>query len=162
MIDTSRHFLSVDSIKRAIDGMLYTKLNVLHWHIVDDDAFPMNVPTVSELSQGGSIGGVYSLVDIKTVISYAKMKGVRVVPEIDTPAHTESWGRSQKYKDIVLNCGGVYQGQLDPTMDLTFELLKNVFTYVNSTFEDQYVHFGGQEVVFDCWKQRQSILKYMQ
>lgn len=50
MIDTSRHFLSVDSIKRAIDGMLYTKLNVLHWHIVDDDAFPMNVPTDSELS----------------------------------------------------------------------------------------------------------------
>lgn len=97
---------------------------------------------------------MYSLVDIKTVISYAKMKGVRVVPEIDTPAHTESWGRSQKYKDIVLNCGGVYQGQLDPTMDLTFELLKNVSTYVNSTFEDQYVHFGGKEVVFDCWKQR--------
>ena len=162
MIDTARHFLSVDSIKRAIDGMLYTKLNVLHWHIVDDDAFPMNVPAAPELSESGSIGGTYSPVDVKTVIAYARMKGVRVVPEIDTPAHTESWGRSQKYKDIVLNCGDTYQGQLDPTMDLTFELLKTVFTYVNSTFDDQYVHLGGEEMVLNCWKQRESIVKYMQ
>jgi len=60
MIDTSRHFLPIASIKKAIDGMLYSKLNVLHWHIVDEDAFPMFVPTVPELSGSGSIGGVYS------------------------------------------------------------------------------------------------------
>lgn len=60
MIDTARHYLSVDTIKHAIDGMVYLKLNVLHWHIVDEDAFPMYVPTVPELSDYGSVGGVFS------------------------------------------------------------------------------------------------------
>jgi hexosaminidase len=60
MIDTSRHFLPVDTIKRGIDSMLYSKLNVLHWHIVDEDSFPLFVPTVPELSASGSVGGVYS------------------------------------------------------------------------------------------------------
>jgi hexosaminidase len=94
MIDTSRHYLPVETIKHAIDGMLYTKLNVLHWHIVDEDSFPMQVPELPELSESGKIGGTFSPVDLRTVIAYAKLRGVRVVPEIDTPAHTESWARS--------------------------------------------------------------------
>ena len=97
MIDTSRYFLDISTIKKVIDGMLYMKLNVLHWHIVDEDSFPMQVPSVSELSEYGSIGGVYSQNDLKSIISYGKTRGVRVVPEIDTPGHTLSWGRSSKY-----------------------------------------------------------------
>ena len=54
------------------------------------------------------------------VVSYAKLRGVRVVPEIDTPAHTESWSRSDKYKDINLKCSDTYNGQFDPTLDLTW------------------------------------------
>jgi hexosaminidase len=60
MIDTSRHYLPVTTIKRAIDSMLYSKLNVLHWHIIDEDSFPMEVPNVPELSEFGSVGGVFS------------------------------------------------------------------------------------------------------
>lgn len=60
MIDTSRHFLPVTTIKRAIDAMMYSKLNVLHWHITDEDTFPLFIPNLPELSEAGSIGGVYS------------------------------------------------------------------------------------------------------
>lgn len=161
MIDTSRHFLSLDTIKRAIDGMLFTKLNVLHWHIVDEDSFPMYVPDAPELSESGKVGGIFSPTDIKAVISYARIRGVRVVPEIDTPAHTESWSRSEKYKNISLNCNGKYMGQFDPTLDLTWEIVKTVFAHVNKTFEDDYVHFGGDEVLEDCWDQRPHIKEYM-
>ena len=94
MIDSSRHFMPIELIKKTIDGMLYSKLNVLHWHITDQDSFPIYIPSRPELSQYGSINGVYSVIDVKSIIAYANIRGVRVVPEIDTPAHTESWGRS--------------------------------------------------------------------
>ena len=80
MIDTSRHFLSISTIKHAIDGMLYSKLNVLHWHLVDEDSFPIYIPELPELSQNGSVGGVYSKIDVQIVVAYAKLRGVRVVP----------------------------------------------------------------------------------
>jgi hexosaminidase len=134
MIDTSRHYLPISEILKTIDHMLYSKLNVLHWHIIDEDAFPMQVPSVPELSDFGHIGGVFSEADIKSVIEYAKIRGIRVVPEIDSPAHTQSWGRSDKYKEITLTCNGIYMGQFDPTLDLTWEVVNDVMTYVNNTF----------------------------
>lgn len=94
-------------------------------------------------------------------MAYAKLRGIRVVPEVDTPAHTESWGRSDKYKNMTLNCNGIYMGQFDPTLDLTWDVVNKVFTYLNNTFDDEYVHFGGDEVVYDCWNQRPSIQTYM-
>ncbi len=50
MIDSSRHFLSVVAIKRTIDALMFHKMNVLHWHIIDEDSFPMEIPAVPELS----------------------------------------------------------------------------------------------------------------
>lgn len=94
MIDSSRHFLPLSAIKHTIDGLMFSKMNVLHWHITDEDSFPAEILSHPELSEFGKVGGTYSQAEIKSVISYAKARGVRVVPEFDTPAHTQSWGRS--------------------------------------------------------------------
>jgi hexosaminidase len=136
MIDTSRHYMPVSTVKRALDSMLYSKLNVLHWHIIDEDSFPMVVPTVPELSEFGSVGGIFTPEDIQSVIDYARLRGIRVIPEIDTPAHTRSWGRSEKYKDITLDCNGIYMGQFDPTINTTWEVVEKVMDFVNTTFQD--------------------------
>jgi len=64
------------------------------------------VPSRPELSEAGKIGGVYSVNDVKSIIAYALPRGIRVVPEIDSPAHTESWARSEKLAGIALNCNG--------------------------------------------------------
>lgn len=94
MIDSSRHFLPIAAIKKTIDGLMYNKMNILHWHIIDEDSFPMEIMSIPELSTEGQIGGTYSQSDINDIVSYAKSRGVRVIVEIDTPAHTQSWGRS--------------------------------------------------------------------
>ena len=95
MIDTSRHFLKVETIKKTIDACLYNKANVLHWHITDEDSFPLEIASRPEISQYGSFPGkTYSKANVADIIQYALRKGVRVVPEIDTPGHSYSWGRS--------------------------------------------------------------------
>ena len=66
-----------------------------------------------------------------------------MVVEIDTPAHVHSWGRNDKYKDIVLSCNKMYAGQLDPTMDLTYQTVNELMKFVDKTFEDPFVHFGA-------------------
>lgn len=143
MIDSSRHFLPLPIVKKTIDGLMYNKMNILHWHIIDQDSFPMQIPSIPELNEYGSIGGSYSPEELKEVIDYAKNRGVRVVVEIDTPAHTHSWGRSDKYKDIVVRCNNVFTGQFDPTLDGTYDVVKQVMQFVNTTFSDPYIHFGG-------------------
>lgn len=88
MIDSSRHFMKVELIHRALDAMLHAKLNVLHWHITDQESFPLFIPNLPEISESGSLNGVYSESDVKGIIAYARQRGIRVIPEIDTPAHS--------------------------------------------------------------------------
>lgn len=80
MIDSSRHYQPMSVMKKMIDGLMFNKMNVLHWHILDEDSFPMEVPQMPELSQYGAVGGTYSPNDVKALIQYAKTRGVRLIP----------------------------------------------------------------------------------
>ena len=119
------------------------------------------MPARPELSGSGKIGGTYSSQDVKDIIDYARLRGVRVIPEIDTPAHTESWGRSAKLKEIVLKCNHDYEGQFDPTLDLTYDVVVDTFKFINDIFTDDYVHFGGDEIEEECFDERPSIKQWM-
>lgn len=144
MIDTSRHFLELSFVKKIVLSLFYNKMNVLHWHIIDQDSFPLEIQTVPELSEFGSVAGTYSFPEIQNVIiNYAKRLGIRVVFQIDTPAHTHSWGRSPKYQDMVVRCNSVYTGQFDPTLNVTYEVVSKVMNYLNQYSSDPYIHFGG-------------------
>jgi hexosaminidase len=93
MIDSARHFLPTDSVKNLIDGMSMNKLNVLHWHLTDTQAFPVISEAYPHLSDGAySTRERYSLAQLADIVDYAMDRGVRVVPELDVPGHVQSWG----------------------------------------------------------------------
>ncbi|KAJ3204345.1 hypothetical protein HDU67_009639, partial [Dinochytrium kinnereticum] len=94
LIDSSRHYIPVPAILRTIDGLAATKLNVLHWHIVDSQSFPVMSETIPNLSAAGAYSSfqVYTKDDVLRIVRYAEDRGVRIVPEFDVPGHAYSWG----------------------------------------------------------------------
>lgn len=93
-MDTSRNFYPVDDIKRTINGLAMVKMNTFHWHITDSQSIPMEFKSRPELTKLGAYSPdkIYTAADIKEIVQYAKVRGVKVIPEFDTPAHVgEGW-----------------------------------------------------------------------
>lgn len=162
MIDTSRHYLQQDTIYDIITTMMFNKMNILHWHITDDQSFPWLLSSYPGLATNTKYGPdlYYSKQMMQDIVEFALQRGVRIMPEIDTPGHSKSWSYDEKTKNITLICG-TNSGQVDPTMDYTYEVLKNIFQELNEIFTDEFVHFGGDEVTYSCWDQRPDIKKFM-
>ena len=91
LIDTARHYLSMQVIMKHLDAMEASKLNVLHWHIIDDQSFPFESKTYPRLSYFGAFNPhthVYTHLDVDKIVEEARLRGIRVIPEFDIPAHT--------------------------------------------------------------------------
>lgn len=89
MLDTARNFLPLSAIERTIVGMGASKLNVFHWHITDSQSFPLDIPSVPQLTRYGAYSPhkIYSPNDVRHIVDFAKLRGVRVIIEIDAPSH---------------------------------------------------------------------------
>ena len=166
LIDSSRHFLTITVIKQHLEAMAQNKFNVLHWHITDDQSFPYTSAAFPEMSAKGAYPGkhVYSVSDIIEVIGFARLRGIRVIPEFDSPGHTQSWGKG--IPDLLTKCyskgsfNGNY-GPIDPSMNTTYTFLESFFGDIANVFPDDYVHLGGDEVPFDCWQSNPDITAFM-
>jgi len=165
LLDTSRHFVSVKTLKMNLEAMAQSKMNVFHFHIVDDQAFPYESRTFPDLSGAGAYdqAHVYSQSDIAELIEFARERGIRIVVEFDSPGHTESWGR---VIDVLTHCysGGKPNnelGPMDPSRNSTFSFLKNLFSEIANVFPDHYIHLGGDEVSFDCWRSNPDVQAFM-
>ena len=173
MLDSARHPQSLTFIRRLIDAMMASKLNRLHWHLVDDQGWRLEIKRYPRLTQVSGcraravaanapplppICGSYSQAEVRELVAYAAARGVTIVPEIEMPGHALSALRA----DPSLGMGvpippgtesdwGVFPW-LYNTEDRTFAFLENVLTEVLALFPSRDIHIGGDEAVKDQWK----------
>eukprot|EP00049_Salpingoeca_infusionum_P022989 m.9815 g.9815 ORF g.9815 m.9815 type:complete len:552 (-) comp5496_c0_seq1:3325-4980(-) len=165
LIDSSRHFLPVETIQDMIDAMSMAKLNVLHWHLVDAISFPFNSSALPKFYKGAySVQEMYSVDDVQGVVAYAKARGVRIMVEVDTPGHSASWRFG--YPEAFPNCPNtlahnVNNGALNPANNATFDLLETLLTELGQIFPDSFFHIGGDEVSYLCWEEDPSVAAFM-
>jgi len=163
LIDVSRHFIPVDVLKRNLDGMAAVKMNVLHWHLSDDQGFRAESKKLPKLTGEGSEGLFYTQEEIRDVIAYAHDRGIRVIPEFDMPGHARSWVIG--YPDLASGPGPytVESGDpiIDPTRESTYKFLETFIAEMAKLFPDEYFHIGGDEVDGKQWDSNPKIQEYI-
>ena len=165
MIDTGRNFISLKKIYEQIDGMSLSKLNVLHWHLDDAQSWPVQISAYPQMTKDAySPNEVYSHNDLRGVIAYARARGIRVIPEVDTPGHASS-GWKQVDPEIVACANSWWSndnwplhtsvepnpGQLDITNNKTYEVVEKIYNELSVIFTDNFFHVGGDEIHDNCF-----------
>jgi hexosaminidase len=187
MLDSARHIQSEQFIFQLLDYMGQHKLNVLHWHLTDDQGWRIEIKRYPKLTsvgafrgqtmppyQAGSIaatgqyGGFFTQVQIRRIVAYAKARNVTVVPEIEMPGHASAplaaypqFGSSPTPLTAVPIGWGIFPN-LYNVDDATFEFLQNILTEVMDLFPSEYIHVGGDEAIKEQWKANPVIQTKMQ
>lgn len=176
MLDSARHFQSLDEIKQVLDAMAEQKLNTFHWHLTDDQGWRMEIKRYPKLTGVGSCRipagdggrdpvtgaerpycGFYTQEQIREVIAYAAARHIQVIPEIDVPGHATAAIAAYPELGTIdtplkpLSEWGVFPNLFN-TDDSTLEFLENVLEEVIALFPARYVHVGGDEAVKDQWE----------
>jgi hexosaminidase len=163
LIDSCRHFMPVESLKRTLDAMAAVKLNVLHWHLTEDQGFRVESRRFPRLHQLGSDGRFYSQEQLREVVAYAADRGIRVVPEFDMPGHTTSWFVG--HPELATLPGpysierrwGIMDPAVDPSREEVYQLLEGFLGEMAGLFPDAYLHIGGDEVNGKHWDRSERV-----
>lgn len=171
MLDSARHFQSPAEIEKIIDAMARLKLNVLQWHLTDDQGWRLDIRKYPRLTQVGAwrtpepgspdgrkpYGGFYTQAQVRRIVAYAAARHVTIVPEIEMPGHALSAllayprfgaGPAPDRADQVKWGGFPYVYDVD---DRTLGFLEDVLTEVMSLFPGRYIHVGGDEAQRERW-----------
>jgi hexosaminidase len=167
MIDCGRHFMPVDVIKRSLDGMAAVKLNVFHWHLSEDQGFRIESRAFPKLAELGSDGLFYTQEQAREIVTYARDRGIRVVPEFDIPGHSSAWFVG--YPELASGPGpfhierefGVFDPVMDPTRESTYKFLDTFIGEMAAIFPDTFMHIGGDENNGVEWKANPRIQAFM-
>ncbi|MEN8120069.1 MAG: family 20 glycosylhydrolase [Bacteroidota bacterium] len=181
-LDVSRHFFPKEFIKKYIDLIAFNKMNVFHWHLVDDQGWRVEIKKYPKLTDIGAwrvdredkiwfkreaqkpdekatYGGFYSQEDIREIVAYAKDRYVTIIPEIELPAHVMSAIAAYPQLSCTNESITVPPGSVWPITniycagkDSTFLFLEDVLTEVMNLFPSEYIHIGGDEATKTNWE----------
>lgn len=181
MLDPSRHFISIDFIKRNLDYLASLKMNVFHWHLTDDQGWRIEIESLPNLTNTGAwrvdrndepwayrqeqqpneiatYGGFYTQDEIKEIVAYAADRYITVIPEIDMPGHSRAAIASYPEiscdgKKYLVATGGIMEeNTYCPGKEETYEFVAKVLNEVMDLFPAPYVHIGGDECNKEKWK----------
>jgi hexosaminidase len=189
MIDVARHFISYEEMKKNIDAMAAVKMNVLHWHLTDDEGFRVESKVFPLLHQKGSNGDYYTQAQLKDIVKYAGERGIIVVPEFDMPGHAQSWFAG--YPELASQPGPYHPGPrmqwqkehpeikvpqstsiadiianmvgptFDPTNEKVYTVLDKFVAEMTTIFPAGYMHIGADENNGMAWKLNPTIMDWM-
>jgi hexosaminidase len=180
MLDVSRHFFTKQEVEQLLDAMAWHKMNVFHWHLVDDQGWRIEIKKYPRLTEMGAwrqavgfgleatattaygpdgrYGGYYTQDDIREVVAYAQARHIEIVPEIEMPGHSSA--ALMAYPQF--SCtggpfttdlpGGVFNGVYCVGNEDSYAFIDDVLTEVTALFPGPYIHIGGDEVPVDNWK----------
>lgn len=177
LLDSARRFIPLADIRRTLDGMAAAKLNVLHWHLTDDQGWRIESKAYPKLYQLASQGQFYTQAEVQELVAYAAARGIRVVPELDLPGHASAIGMAYPellaWPDAVLDLQGLKPlpaerrfGVFAPVLDIssaaTWQFIQALVAEWRQLFPDPYLHIGGDEVKADHWLANSKIQRLMQ
>ena len=176
MLDVSRHFFSVEFVKQYIDLIALHNMNVLHWHLTDDQGWRVEIKKYPRLTEIGSqrsetvigrnsqvydgtpYGGYYTQEQMREIVEYAHQRYIEVIPEIDMPGHMLAVLAA--YPNLGCTGGpyevgtswGVFDDILCAGKEETFQFVQDVLDEVMDIFPSKYIHIGGDEAPRTQWK----------
>jgi hexosaminidase len=189
LLDSARHYQSPEFVEAFIDAMALHKLNVLQWHLTDDQGWRLEIKRYPRLTKVGAwrvpegdaaahdidpktrrprlYGGYYSQAQVRAIVRYAAERHITIVPEIEMPGHATAaivaypkLGSTSHPPKVVPSAWGVF-ANLYNVDDSTFRFIDNVLSEVMALFPSEYIHVGGDEAVKDQWKASPKIQAQM-
>ena len=167
LLDCCRHFMSKEFVKQTIDLIAQYKMNILHWHLTEDQGWRIQIDAYPQLTEigawrieedGSKYGGFYTKDDIREIVAYASARHITIIPEIELPGH--SVAAIASYPELsctgeqipVENEWGVFKDIYCAGNNNTFQFLENVLTEVCELFPGKYIHIGGDEAPKFRWE----------
>lgn len=176
LLDVARTFSTVDEIKRYIDRLAHCKINRLHLHLTDNEAWRVEIDGHPALTAVGAFrggdspiravygkwneryGGYYTADDLRGLVRYAAARNMEIIPEIDLPGHSRAAGKV--YPEILCDVpfDTVSTGGYDRrnvwcvAREANYTLLDDIIRSISSMFPSRYIHIGGDEVDMSCWQ----------
>ena len=167
LLDTSRHFFSVETLKRQIDAMAAAKFNIFHWHLTDDQGWRFESKKYPKLHKLASDGDYYTRAQMCEIVAYARKRGIQVLPEIDMPGHASAIAVA--YPELMSAPGpysmeyrwGVHKPTLNPANEKVYAFADALFSEMAEIFPFEYIHIGGDEVDPEHWNSNGDIQSFM-